>query len=286
VERGAAALVSWQTRGIAVDRQGDVDNVRQPGLLAKVVKRITAAAVRHLWQGILQASGRQGGPQGGGSSPWRRKLYLTEVDRRRERATEVTRHGQYTSSEEARCADDLVIFVEAQRRHEGLLHAVEPRRREAWAVLQVTRKEAKRRTVDLAHGATCSVLGCDWRRITSRRGGWRPWYTPMRQKRTALLRQLKDIFRRDESHPVERGGALINPMRRGWVRSCAVGDSSRCFGCIKAGVEKKVRRHLRRARNRKGGGWQRWRRRWLYDSLRLLNNYRGRRPPPQALPGR
>jgi RNA-directed DNA polymerase len=286
VERGAEALGSWQTRGIAGDRQGYGDNVRQHVLRAKVVKRITAAAVLHLWQGILKASGRTGGPQGGGSSPWRRKLYLTEVDRRLERAPAVTRHGQYTSSEEARCADALVMFVDAQRRHEGLRHAVEPRRREAWAVLQVIRQEAKRRTVDLARGAPCSVLGCDWRRLKSRGGGWRPWYTPRRQKRTALRRQRKDIFRRDESQAVERGVALINPLLRGRGRSLAVGDSSRCFGGIKAWVAKKVRRHLRRARNRQGCGWKRGRRRGLYDSLRLLNNYRGSRPPPQALPVR
>ena len=69
-----------------------------------------------------------------------------------------------------------------------------------------------------------------------------------------------------------------------WVRSCAVGDAHRCFGCIKDWVEKQVRRHLRRARHRKGLGWKRWRRRWLYDTLRLFHNYRVRRPQPKALP--
>ena len=36
----------------------------------------------------------------------------------------------------------------------------------------------------------------------------------------------------------------------------------------------------------KGCGWKRWSRRWLYDTLRLLNNYRPRRPQPKALPVR
>jgi Group II intron, maturase-specific domain len=31
---------------------------------------------------------------------------------------------------------------------------------------------------------------------------------------------------------VDRVIALINPILRGWVRYCAVGDSSRCFGFI------------------------------------------------------
>gem|GEM_PF-5025483 len=85
---------------------------------------------------------------------------------------------------------------------------------------------------------------------------------------------------------MDRVIARMNPIRRGWVRSFAVGDSSRCFGCSKDWVEKKVRRHLRRARNRKGLGWQRWRRQWLYGTLRLFHNYRVSRPQPKALPVR
>jgi RNA-directed DNA polymerase len=176
--------------------------------------------------------------------------------------------------------------VAAHRRHEWLLHAVEQRRREALMVLQVPLNEEKRRTVDLARGATCSCLGVDLRRVKSRRGVWRPWDTPMRKKRTALLRKVQDIVRRYESHPVDRVIDLINPMLRGWVCSCAVGDSSRGCGFIKDGVEKTVRRHLRRARHRKGFGGKRWRRRWLYATLRLLNHSRGSRPQPKALPVR
>ncbi len=108
----------------------------------------------------------------------------------------------------------------------------------------------------------------------------------MRKKRTALRRTVKEICRRYESQPVDRVGDLINPMLRGWVRSCAVGDSHRCCGCIKDWVEKKVRRHLMRARTRTGFGWKRWRRRWLYDTVGLFHNDRVSRPQPQALPVR
>jgi RNA-directed DNA polymerase len=180
----------------------------------------------------------------------------------------------------------MVIFVEAHRRHDGLRQAVEQRLREALVGLHVTLNEEKSRMVALARGATLSFLGCDFRRIKSRRGGWRPWYTPRQKKRTALRRKLKERFRRYESQPVDRGLALIHPSLRGWVRYVAVGDSSRCFGVIKDGVEKKVRRHLRRARNRKGLGWKRWRRRWRYGTLRLFHNYRVSRPQPKALPVR
>jgi RNA-directed DNA polymerase len=180
----------------------------------------------------------------------------------------------------------MVIVVEAHRRHDWLLHAVEQRLREALAVRHVTLNAEQSRMVDVARGETLSFLGFDFRRLKSRRGVWRPRYTPRQKKRTALLRKLKEIFRRDESQPVARGIALMNPILRGWVRSFAVGDSSRCFGFMKDWVEKQVRRHLMRARNRKGLGWQRGRRQWFYGTLRLLNNYRVSRPQPKALPVR
>ena len=44
-------------------------------------------------------------------------------------------------------------------------------------------------------------------------------------------------------------------MLRGWVNYFAVGHWSGCLSYIKDWVEKKVRRHMLRARKRKGFGW-------------------------------
>ncbi|MGY6163816.1 group II intron maturase-specific domain-containing protein [Paraburkholderia strydomiana] len=44
---------------------------------------------------------------------------------------------------------------------------------------------------------------------------------------------------------------LINPVLRGWVNYFAVGHSSECFSFIKDWVEKKIRRHMGRSRNRR-----------------------------------
>jgi RNA-directed DNA polymerase len=91
-----------------------------------------------------------------------------------------------------------------------------------------------------------------------------------------LLRKLKDVFRRHRSQPVNRVIHLINPVLRGWVNYFAVGNSGECFNFIKDWVEKKVRRHMLRARKRKGFGWTRWSRQWLYETLKLFNSYRVR----------
>ena len=177
-----------------------------------------------------------------------------------------------------------MILVDASPQHEGLLKAVDKRLREELATLQVASNEEQSRLVDLAHGEHFSFLGFEFRRVRSRRGVWRAWYPPMLKKRTALVRQLKEIFRRPQSQPIDRVIYVINPILRGWGRYFAVGDASRCFGFIKEWVEKKVRRHLMRARKRRGFGWKRWSRQWLYQRLGLFNNYRVQRPRLKALP--
>jgi RNA-directed DNA polymerase len=284
VLRVAEAIVKYKTRVIDVDLQAYFDNIRHHLLLAQVAQRVKDPEVLHVLKLVLQASGKKGVAQGGVLSPLLSNLYLTAVDRMLEQAKEVTRRGSYTYLEYARFADDLVILVDAYPQHDWLLKAVEKRLREELATLQVAINEEKSRLVDLAHGEHFSFLGFEFRRVRSRRGVWRAWYPPMLKKRTALLRKLKEIFRRHQSQPIDRVIYLINPILRGWVRYFAVGDASRCFGFIKDWVEKKVRRHLMRARKRRGFGWKRWSRQWLYQRLGLFNNYRVQRPRLKALP--
>jgi RNA-directed DNA polymerase len=288
VLRGAEAIVKYKTRVIDVDLQAYFDNIQHHLLLAKVAQRGNAPEVLHGLKLMLQGSGKKGVAQGGVLSPLLSNLYLTTVDRMLERAKEVTRRGPYTYREYARFADDLVILVDAYPQHDWLLKAVDKRLREELATLQVAINEEKSRIVDLAQGEHFSFLGFDFRRVRSRQGAWRAWYPPRVKKRTALLRKLKEIVRRYQSHPIDRVIALINPILRGWVRYFAVGDASRCFGFVKDWVEKKVRRHLMRARKRRGFGWKRWNRQWLYKHLGLFKDYRVQRPRqvPKALPAR
>jgi RNA-directed DNA polymerase len=201
-----------------------------------------------------------------------------------ERAREVTRNGKYTNVEYARFADDLVVLIHAYKRHDWLIGAVNKRLREEFAKLQVEINDEKSRRVDLERGENFGFLGFDFRYLRGLRGVMRPHYTPKLKKRTALLRELKQVFRRHRSQPIERVISLINPMLRGWVNYFAVGNSSECFTYIRDWVEKKVRRHLAHARKRKGFGWERWSRPWLYDTLGLFNSYRVRHDRPKVAP--
>ena len=151
---------------------------------------------------------------------------------------------------------------------------MERRLREELAKLQVEVNEDKSRKVYLQRGGSFGFLGFEFRRIRSHRGRWMPLLLPKSKKRTALLSKLKAIFGASQSQPVSGVIEKINPILRGWVKYFAIGHSSRCFSFIRQWVEKKIRRHLARACQRRGFGWKRWSREWLYGTLRLFTECR------------
>jgi len=280
VDRVAQAIVQGLTRIIDLDLKSYFDNVQHSLLLEKVARRVQDKTVMRLLRMILKSTGTKGVPQGGVISPVLSNLYLNEVDRMLEKAITTTRRGKYPNVQYARFADDLVVLIDSHPRHEWLFRAVEKRLREEMAKLRVEINEDKSRKVDISQGEKFGFLGFEYRRIRSRAGKWRAQYVPKLKKRTALLQKLKEIFRKYVSQPVGRVIELINPILRGWVHYFAVGDSSRCFSYIKLWVEKKIRRHLMRARRRTGFGWKRWSTQWLYDTLGLFHDYRVTRRAP------
>jgi RNA-directed DNA polymerase len=274
VARMARAIVEEKTRIIDLDLSAYFDNVQHSLLLEKVARRVRDDAVMHLLKMILKATGKKGVPQGGVISPLLSNLYLNEVDRMLEKAVDTTRRGKSTSVQYARFADDMVILIDAERRSDWLVNAIDKRLREEFAKLRVAINEDKSRMVDLKKGESFTFLEFQYRRILSFNQKWRPYYAPKLKKRTAQYEKLREVFRQHVSWPVEIVIAKINPILRGWVNYFRFGHSSSCFSRVKQWVEKKVRQHLMRARGRKGFGWTRWSSEWLYGRLGLFNNYR------------
>src|SRR6266481_2680297 len=276
VARVAQGIVSGKTRVIDLDLAAYFDTVRPDLLLGKVARRVQDAEILQLLRLMLKASGTRGVPQGGVISPLLANIYLTEVDAMLERAKEVTRNGAHIYVEYVRYADDLAILVNNDRRQDWLVEAVGRRLREELAKLDVQLNEAKSRLVDLSRGESFGFLGFDFRRVRSLRGRWRPQYTPKLTQRTALLGKLKGLFRRYDSQPVGRVITEINPILRGWVHYFRIRNSGRCFAYVTNWVERRVRRHLMGARNRRGFGWKRWSTAWLHTTLGLFADYRVR----------
>jgi RNA-directed DNA polymerase len=274
VARVSKAIAENKTQVIDVDVAAYFDNVRHDLLLGKVARRVHDAEILHLLKLVLTASGKRGVPQGGVVSPLLANIYLHAVDAMLERAKATTQNGKYTYVEYVRYADDLVILVNGHWRNAWLLRAVDRRLREELAKLDLRLNDEKSQIVDLTKGEAFGFLGFTIRRVRSRRGKWWVPLRPAVKQRTALLRKLKAEFRRLDSQPVGQVIAVINPVLRGWVNYFRVGNASACFTFVKDWVEKKVRRHLMRARGRGGFGWKRWSRVWIYRTLGLFNDYR------------
>ncbi len=185
-----------------------------------------------------------------------------------QRAQEVTCHKGWTAIEYCRWADDIVVLVNSHPRHGWLFDAVQKRLREEFDKLQLELNDEKSRVVDLERGECF-----DFRCVRSRKGRWMPLVLPQMKKRTELLRKLKGIFNRSRSQPLRGVIEQINPILRGWVNYFAMGHSSRCFSFIRQWVERKIRRLLAKARQRRGFGWKRWSSRWLYGGLGLFSEY-------------
>src|SRR5260221_7229583 len=130
IKRVAEAIAQRKTRVLDFDLRAYFDNVRHDRLLEKVAQRVDDADIMHLLKVKLKASGKKGVPQCGVISPLLSNLYLNEVDNMLERAREGTRNGKYTYIEYARFADDLVILIDAYKRHDWLGGGVDKRLRE------------------------------------------------------------------------------------------------------------------------------------------------------------
>ena len=268
------AVVRRLTRVIDLDLQTYFDTVSHAIVLRKVAQRVNDDDVFRLLKLILKASGKKGVPQGGVISPLLANLYLNDVDRMLERAKVVTRRGQYPNVEYVRFADDLVVLIGDHPACDWLMEAIPKRLREELAKLEVQVNEEKTKTVDLARDETFSFVGFDFRRVKTLRGRWGVRMTPRGKARTNLISRLRQLFRQHVSHPVSWVIGQANPILRGWVNYFRVGESSECFSYVRYWMERKVRRHLMRARGRQGFGWKRWSSTWIHEKLGVFTDYR------------
>jgi RNA-directed DNA polymerase len=275
VHRVATAIAGGKTHAIDMDLKSYFDEIPHGGLLAKVAKRVNDDDVMHLLKLILKAGGKQGVPQGGVISPLLSNLYLNEVDEMLERARRNTMAANgWHYVQYARYADDLVVLVDGDRRRARLRQAVHRRLMEELAKLGVRVNTEKTCIVDLTEAhASFAFMGFDFRRVRSTSGKWRPCLTPRAKSRTKLLEKLRDVFRTHVSQPVRPLIAEINPILRGWANHFRIGNSVNCFSYVRQWVVRKVRRHLLRAKNRRGHGWKRWSNAWLYEELGLFQDY-------------
>jgi len=276
IERVTVAAIKDKCRIIDVDLKSYFDTVKHDILLSKIALRVKDNDIMRLLKLTLKAGGKRGVSQGGPLSPLLSNVYLNEIDKMLEKAQEVTSGDGYQHIEYSRWADDLIILVDSHPKWDWLEKAVYKRLLEELEKLGVELNLEKSRRINIKRDETFTYLGFEFRGTRTNQGKWGVMKTPNMRARTNLLRKLKEIFRTHKSQPINRVIYLINPILRGWVNYYRIGNSSRCFGYVKDWVEKKLRRHLMRARRWRGFGWKRWKRQMFYQTLGLYSDYKVR----------
>lgn len=274
VNRVEKAMVKGMTRVIDVDLSAYFDSIRHHILLAKVAERVNDDEVMHLLKMMLKAGGKIGVPQGSVASTLLSNIYLNEVDKMLEKAKEASRNGEYVHMEYARYADDLVILVNWRRRHDWLWQGINRRLREEFQKLDVKVNEEKTKEVDLLKGECFTFLGFEMRMVKTLQGKYRPNMQPSMKARTKVVDRLKAVFKEWRSQPVTKVRDKINPIIRGWVAYFRIGQSSRAFSYLKNWIDRKIRRHLMRAKGKGGFGWKRWSTTGLFAMYNIYNDFK------------
>ncbi len=220
---------------------------------------------------IPKANGKKGISQGGVISPLLANIYLNDVDKMHERAKEVTRVGKRTQLEYARYADDLVILI---RTNEKLTRQVNKRLKEEYGKIEVGLNEEKSKIVDLTKGESFSFLGFEFRRLKGNNGKYRPNIEPTKVAKAKFVKKIKEEFKHHRSQPLEKITEKINPILRGWPNYFKIGNSDRCFARIKRWIEKRIRIHLMRAKQRHGFGWKRWSTKEIFKRSGIYNDFK------------
>jgi len=273
LHRVAVAIAEGKTKVIDMDLKAFFDNVRHHILLAKVSKRVDDDRIMRLLKLLLRAGGKRGVPQGGVISPLLANIYLNEMDKALEELRCVATDKAYFSMQYARYADDEVVLVNYHDDNKWVVQAATRTIEDELGKIEIEVNKEKSRMVDLAKGESFDFLGFRFRRVLSRNGKWRPDMQPTMKSRKKLTEKISTICEQNRSKPVIKLVSEINPVMRGWVNYCRIGNSARCFSYVRDWVERKVRRHMMRARQRKGFGWKRWSSDWMHGQLGLYNDY-------------
>lgn len=254
-----AVAKEQKTQIIDVDISKFFDNVKHAIMLQQLAERVNDGKVLRLVKLILKSTGKRGLPQGGPLSPLLSNIYLNKVDAMLEKAKSVTARRGCSNIDYVRWADDLVIMIDGYKRNRWLVRAALKRLSEELEKLGLMLNVQKTKVVNLEKiGTTFSFLGFDFRSIRVRKDVIGIITTPKKRARIDLQQKLKRVFKYKRSRSIKEIVPIINPILRGWINYYRIGNSSDCFKTVQDYVNKKIRRHIYRSKNRSGFGWKRW----------------------------
>jgi RNA-directed DNA polymerase len=257
------------TEVIEADLEDCFGTIPHQELLETVARRIADGKVLRLIKLFLKAGVMEQGqesqentgtPQGGVISPLLANIYLDQMDKGWKPLNRSARLIRY--------ADDLVIMTK------GKAAEMFPKLQELTGKLKLRLNQKKTGIVD-ATAESFDFLGYSFRKTQNRQGTKQvAYFWPSTKAKRSIREKVRKIA--NPARPVKVGQVVaeLNPVIRGWANYFKIANSSKEFGEIRLYVANKVRKFMRRRRNRSGYGYKEYPDEYLYKGLGLYRDYR------------
>lgn len=238
-------------------------------LLNMIAKRIVDGKILWLIKMFLKAgtleekeprTPKGGTPQGGVISPLLANIYLDNIDKGWKPISRTAHLIRY--------ADDLVIMTKYKA--QGYKIALDKIVRG----LKLKLKYEKTRIVN-AEEEPFDFLGYTFTRVISKRSRMMTtYYFASRKAERAIMAKIRKITNWQRPIKVEQVIKELKPALRGWVNYFRRSNSSKKFSKVRYYAAQKVRKFMRRRRQKAGYGYKEYPDEYLYGKLGLYNNYR------------
>lgn len=250
------------------------DSIPHDRIMKKIAERVADKSILKLIKMWLKAGVMEDGlirpneigtPQGGVISPLLANIYLNQLDEIWKKERIEKKIGAVL----VRYADDLIVI---SRHSEKWIYGWLKGKLEGELKLKIN--EGKSRIVDVEKEAV-EFLGFEIRRVRSKRSGKKfAMVYPGKKAIGKLYEKTRGITNPRIPIRTEEMIRRLNRLLRGWVNYFRIGNSTRWFAKTRYYVSRKVRRFIRRKRQKEGYGWKNIKDEYLYGYLGLYNDYR------------
>ena len=256
------------TKVVDVDLESCFGSIPHRELLEMIAVRIVDGKVLRLIKLFLKAGAMEqnqmkkdekGTPQGGVISPLLANIYLDQIDKGWKPLSKYAKLIRY--------ADDLIIITKynAGKSFRQLQQLTDK--------IKLKFNPEKTKIVD-AEKESFDFLGYSFKRALNPQKTKRTtYYWPSQKAEKAIKEKIRKVTNPKRPIKVEEIVRQLNPVIRGWVNYFRIANSSKKFGKIRLYTAKKVRKFMRRRRNKAGYGYKEYPDEYLYRKLGLYGDY-------------
>lgn len=257
------------TKIVDADLEDCFGSIPHRELLDMIAKRVVDGRILWLIKLFLKAGTMEeevkkenetGTPQGSVISPLLANIYLDYMDKGWKSLNKFARLIRY--------ADDVIIVTKYNA--ERVLLQFQ------WLTSSIKLKlNTKKTRIVNAEEESFDFLGYSFKKaLNPKKEKKVAYFWPSQKAEKAIKEKIRKITNPARPRKVEEVIKELNPVIRGWVNYFRIANSSKKFGKIKLYMANKVRKFMRRRRDKSGYGYKAYPDEYLYNKLGLYRDYR------------